>query len=241
MDAFALVVGNARSGSTLLGGILDSHPNVLCANESNASQIFWRGLSREAIVAEIEANSRDNAARGRPSEGYQYAIPSEPKGDIAVYADKTWNPALLLLAGDRGLTGRLSETMQAPVRLIHSVRNPFDVIATMHKRSGASIEDRTRWFFMHCEAAQNLIDRGEPIHCVRHERLSADPRAESAAMFAFIGLTPSGLHLDTIAQAVSPKPSRTRESIEWTAIHRRAIERRAAAFSFLDGYRFDAD
>jgi hypothetical protein len=34
---FALVVGNARSGTTIVGSIIDCHPNMLCANETRAS------------------------------------------------------------------------------------------------------------------------------------------------------------------------------------------------------------
>lgn len=34
---FVLIVGNARSGSTLLGAVLDGHPEAVVANESYSS------------------------------------------------------------------------------------------------------------------------------------------------------------------------------------------------------------
>lgn len=238
MQNFVLIVGNARSGTTLVGGIIDSHPRMLCANESRASSVFWRDYSRAQIIAEIEANSALNAANGRESQGYHYAVESEAKGEIAIYADKVWNPALLLLAGDRGLIDRLSETMQAPVTLIHCVRNPFDVIATMHKRSGASLADRTRWFFMHCDAAMALLDRGLLQFYIRHEHLAAEPRAVSDVLFQYLGHRTNPAHLERIAARVSPTPNRSRNGPAWPQELVSYIERRCADYPFLTGYSF---
>jgi len=238
MRKFVLVVGNSRSGSTLLGSVLDSHANILCANESDESKVFWRSLSREQIIAGIERNSADNTASGRFSEGYHYAIETPARGAVEIYADKIWNPALLLLAGDRGLIGRLAETMSAPVSLVHCVRNPFDVIATMHKRSGATLEDRTRWYFMHCEAALSLYERGEAVYDVRSEVLIADPRETSASLFNWLGQASDAAHLDRIAAVVAPAANRSRDKVEWRPALATSIERRFADYPFLRGYGF---
>lgn len=238
MDTFALIVGNARSGTTIVGSIVDSHPNMLCANESGASAVFWRGRDRAQIIAEIEENSARNAAEGRQSSGYRYAIPTPYKGEIGVYADKCFNPALLLLAGDRGLIDRLSDTMQCPVTLVHCVRNPFDVIATMHKRSGAALEDRTRWFFMHADAAMNLLDRGVLPFVIRHESLVAEPREVSRLMFRYLGQDTDDAHLDRIASVVSTTPKRSRDTVKWAPALIELIEQRLAGYPFLAGYKF---
>ena len=238
MRKFVLAIGNARSGSTLLGSVLDSHANVLCANESDESKVYWRGLTREAIIDGIRRNSANNTKSGRFSEGYHYAIETPHCGEVSIYADKIWNPALLLLAGDRGLIERLAETMQAPVALVHCIRNPFDVIATMHKRSGATLEDRTRWYFMHCEAALSLYERGEPILDVRSETLIADPRGTSAAMFAWLGQPTDAAHLDRIAAVVAPSANRSRDKVDWPAPLIPRIERQIADYPFLAGYAF---
>jgi len=236
MNKFVLIVGNARSGTTIVGSIVDSHPNMICANESASSAVFWRGRDRAEIIAEIKDNSARNAAEGRQSSGYHYAIPTPEKADIHVYADKCFNPALLLLAGDRGLIDRLSDTMQCPVTLIHCARNPFDVIATMHRRSGASLQDRTRWFFMHCDAAMNLIDRGHLEFVVRSEGLIAEPRKLPDLLFQYLGFPTGPAHLDRIASVVSKTPNHTRNEIKWPSALTADIERRCADYPFLRGY-----
>ena len=45
LRCFVLIVGNARSGSTLLGAALDGHPRAIVANEMGESMTLWRGLS----------------------------------------------------------------------------------------------------------------------------------------------------------------------------------------------------
>jgi hypothetical protein len=68
---FALVVGNARSGTTIVGSIIDCHPNMLCANETRASATYWGGLSQPDIVQELISNSETNLQNNRPSGYYR--------------------------------------------------------------------------------------------------------------------------------------------------------------------------
>jgi hypothetical protein len=236
---FALVVGNARSGTTIVGSILDSHPQMLCANETMASMTFWQGLDRQTIFDEISRNSHLNAISGRPSQGYSYAIETDSKVSdaITVVADKIWNPALLFVAGNPHVLCSLEETTGCAVMLVHCVRNPFDVIATMHRRSGAPLRDRIRWYTMHCEAAQMLIERGDnPLLTVRHEEMIAVPGTVSAALFEWLGFPTDDAHLGRISDRVMPHPNRTRQAVDWPMELRQQVETIIARFSFLEGY-----
>lgn len=240
-DRFALVIGNGRSGTTIVGAILDAHPQIVCANETRASVAYWRDWTGDAIIADILANSEANRAAQRPSEEYLYAIdtPAKDVSSVTILADKIWNPTLLILAGAPRLISELSERV-APVSLLHCVRNPFDVIATMHRRSGASLEDRTRWYFMHCDAAQMLIDRGDaPLWTMRHEDLIADAGGVSASLFSWLGLSLAEERRDAILNRVFDAPRRTRDQVSWPADLRRAIEARARSHASLAGYSFE--
>jgi hypothetical protein len=240
---FSLIMGNARSGTTIVGSIVDSHPRMICANESAASATFWRDLNRDQIIAEIVGNSAANYTAGRPSSGYQYRIETAQKreADIEIVADKIWNPAMLLLAGDRRLIATLSDRMQCPVVLVHCVRNPFDVIATMHRRSGASLSDRIRWYAMHCEAAQILIERDDtPIHLLRHEDLMASPEETSVELFRFLGDRLSAEQGTAIRQRVFSEPRRTHAEIAWSADLVDKVDELIGRFEFLKGYKLSS-
>jgi len=237
-EQFVLVIGNARSGTTVVGAILDSHPEVVCANETKASHVFWRDYDRAAIIEEIEANSRWNRENGRPSSGYNYAIATPPKtGPARIVADKTWNPSLLILAGQADLIGSLRERMGCPVRMLLCVRSPFDVIATMHKRSGAPLQDRVRWFGLNCEALQIIVERDAcPLQVVRHETLVADPVAESKQLFEWLDLGVGEDNLAAIDALARRKPNRARDNVEWPDEIVAQIDALCSRYPFLSGY-----
>jgi hypothetical protein len=161
LRCFVLVVGNARSGSTLLGAALDGHPRAIVSNEAGDSMSLWRGLTRDEVLARIVHRAGINHGKSRASADYLYQIgppPAEKQG-VLVAGDKTWNPTLLLLHGNPELLASLEDRLAVPVRLVYAIRDPFDVIATMHRRSTVPVRDRIRWYFMHCEAAEALRER----------------------------------------------------------------------------------
>jgi len=238
---FVMIIGNARSGSTLLGAVLDGHPRAVVANESAASFQLWRGWNGPDILRDVLHNASQMAAEGRLSEGYRYQVglPPEAKPEPLVAGDKVWNPALLILHGNPHLLSSLEERLGMPVRLIHAIRNPYDVIATMHRRSGAPIEDRIRWYFMHCEAAAAVRSRqpGDRFLEAHHADLVADPAAELARLLAFVALPPDDSHLEAIRGLLFSRPRRSSENIDWQPAQIAEIALRMKDFAFLDRYR----
>jgi hypothetical protein len=237
---FILIVGNARSGSTLLGAVLDGHPQAVVANESYSSFSLWRNLSGLDILRDVYDNACQMAAEGRLSEGYHYQVGGPPasKHRILIAGDKAWNPSLLLLHGDPGLLRSLEERLGMPVKLVHAIRNPFDVIATMHRRSGAPIADRIRWYFMHCEAAAALAHRLPPDRFMEshHASLLAAPADELGRMVDFVGLERDAAHLEAVRQMLFARPRRTAGEVAWRAAEVADVARRMAEFPFLTRY-----
>ena len=240
MKHFVLVIGNSRSGSTLLGSILDAHPNALVAHETRGSSNFWRNLDRRQILDEIAENSQRNRETGRMSEGYQYLIDPAAKDPSRTYVigDKVWNPATLLLHGDFALLPRLEGILGVPIKIIHAIRNPFDVIATMHARSKAPIPDRTRWYFMHCEAALAIREKWEPTRYLdfHHESLFADPAMAIAQLCKFLELPPDEAHIQACKRLLFSEPKKTRMNLAWTESHLRQILARMRDYDFLEQY-----
>ena len=238
--SFCLIIGNSRSGSTILGSIVDAHPNAIIANETMASQVFWRGLSKSDILGEIIENSSANFKSGRQSEEYQYQIGAAPgsKSAVSVYGDKIWNPATLLLHGDYDLISGLEKTLEAKVVLIASIRNPFDTIATMHKRSKAPIEDRIRWFFMHCDALAAIEAKMTKSSFLisYHEQLIDCPDEEISRISRALMLPLDHQHLKNVDRLLYRRPSNSRSSIEWTMAEVDEILERMQRFPFLSVY-----
>ena len=240
LETFVLIVGNARSGSTLLGGLLDGHPEVVVANETAASATFWRGLGREAILREILDNAAQQAATGRVSEGYTYQIGPGPetKPLARVVGDKVWNPATLLLHGDHGLIPSLEQRMAVPVRIVHAIRDPFDTIATMQRRSGAPLGDRIRWYFMHCDAAAAIRDRlpADRFLDTYHDDLLRSPAEELDRLCRFLGLASDAEHQAAARRLLFERPRRTRNVAPWSAADIDAVRAGMDRFPWLERY-----
>jgi LPS sulfotransferase NodH len=240
LKCFVLIIGNARSGSTLLGSIIDAHPEAAIANETEASCNFWRGLDRQKILDEIYQSSKNAQQSGRLSEGYNYSINKKlrSQADSSVMGDKTWNPATLLLHGDYALLTKLEDVLGVPVKIIHSIRNPFDVIATMHMRSGAPVADRALWYFMHCQAAQAINE-----HChsgnfldLHHETLLSSPDATISAICDFIGLDNATYPLEASKELLFNEAKKTRHNIGWNQDAVDNITSHIPKYPFLQQY-----
>jgi hypothetical protein len=240
VTGFVLIVGNARSGSSLLGAVLDAHPSAIVANEAEGSVNLWRHLTGPEILHRIYETAARNAAAGRPSEGYRYQIGPPPGEKLVVRlaGDKAWNPALLMLHGNPRLLPSLEERLAMPVRLVHTIRNPFDTIATMHRRSGASLADRTRWYFMHCDAAAALEERlpADRFLNSHHADLLTDPAGELQRLCAFLGLPACDEHRAAVTRRLYDRPRRTADSVPWTAGQIADVLSRMAQFDFLHRY-----
>ena len=214
---------------------------MICANESQASGLFWRGYDRDTILDEIVRNSELNYALGRQSSGYVYRIetPKKDRFSLKVAADKIWNPALLLLAGQHDLLSTLSARLECRVALVNCVRNPFDVLATMNRRSSASLENRLRWYRMHCEATQMLIDRDEyPILTIRHEELVAHPNRAAASLFQWLGSSADESVLNAMERVIFRDVRKSRMDVIWPT---ETVDRVMALiddFPFLHGYNY---
>ena len=240
VQTFFLIIGNARSGSTLLGSVIDGHPEAMVGNETIASSTFWRNATRATILDEIQENSRLNRDVGRFSEGYSYLVKkrADLSCSVSVMGDKTWNPATLLLHGDHQLLDRLRALLGIPIKIIHAIRNPFDVIATMHARSGATIRNRIAWYFIHCEAVAAIRERTSPELYLDsyHEDLVLSVDRTLLRLCGFLGLSVIPEHTQAVKELIFVTPKQTRASALWRPDEVQLVLDGIARFSFLSPY-----
>lgn len=243
LQCFTLIIGNARSGSTVLGSVIDAHPSAIIANETTSSANFWRDLNRQTILEEICRNSEKNNSSGRISEGYSYSIKQNNFNvdDITVMGDKAWNPSTLLLHGDYALLARLESTLAVPIRIIHAIRNPFDVIATMHTRSTAPVRDRILWYFMHCDAVCAIRDYHRDVRFldVHHEDLILNPNNTLIKLCDFLGMEVTESHIKACEELLFPTPKMTRSTIKWNKEDKDMVLQKMSQYDFLAMYSED--
>lgn len=238
---FCLVIGSPRSGSTLLGAVIDAHSKAIMANETGASGRFWRGLTRDEILIEIAQSASGHSRTGWASQVHRYPESGTPrsKTDIIVVGDKIWNTATLMLHGKPSLIPSLQARMQARLCLVHSVRNPFDTITTAHRKSGASLQDRIRWCFMHYEAVAALHERlpASMIIDLHHEDLLAEPEGQLDRLCAFLGLPAQDEQMLAVREFLFDSPRRPSADQDWPAADVDEVLQRIERLGFLHRYR----
>ena len=91
IETMIIFIGYARSGHTLIGSLLDAHPNMVIANEFNVLE-KWVNFSSEYrnkhyLFQQLYSNSYNEAKKGdRSSENcdfktkYNYQVPNQWQG-----------------------------------------------------------------------------------------------------------------------------------------------------------------
>lgn len=157
VEAFVFFVGWQRSGHSIIGSLLDGHPDVIVAHEffliSSLHRYILRFDGRPLLFNQLLANSyrdsRDGARSGFHNEkGYNLKLPNSWQGHfrkLRVIGDKTAGDVTSMYARNSTvfdyLVDRLSAVVKVPLKAINVVRNPFDMIATLTLYRGSGMKD----------------------------------------------------------------------------------------------------
>jgi hypothetical protein len=244
---FCLFIGYPRSGHSLIGSLLDAHPDIVISHEANVVAMVKEGNKDTEVFRTILENSRRYAVAGRQESGYSYAVPGQWQGrfrKLTVIGDKKGGRTSLILHEDPSLLDKLVATLNGlPLKMLHVTRNPFDNIATMFVRKQApTLDAAIDLYFVMAQAvaeAKNRVDLGAMLD-VRHESIIRDPAAELKRMCAFLGVVAEPAYMQSCAQIVFKKPNNTRHLVQWTDSQKNGVLSRIQSVSFLEGYALDA-
>jgi len=241
---FLVFVGHPRSGHSLVGALLDAHPRIVVAHELDVLKYLAAGYHRDQLLTLVLEHSAADAARGRKSWGYSYAVPGQWQGRyerLEVVGDKRGRMTTARLRDDPGLLARLEERLGVPVRVVQVVRNPYDDVATMHRRAGGgAMADHVDEYFSLATTVDAVTAGLGPdrFHRLRLEDLVDDTPAELAALCRFVGADPGDDYLAACSAIVFGSPHRTRDGAPWSAALRSDVEARMAGHDWLAGYGF---
>ena len=137
LETFCMFLGYARSGTSLLGALLDAHPNIVVAHELDVLKYVQVGFRKHQIFHLLLENSKAHAQCGRKATGYTYEVRDQWQGRYAtlrVIGDKKGGKSSLRLRENPDLLNKLRNTIGLPLKVFHVVRNPYDNIATKYRR-----------------------------------------------------------------------------------------------------------
>lgn len=247
---FGFFVGHNKSGTSMVGGLLDAHPNVIMADEIDALKYVEAGFDRDQLFYLLLKGSRSEARKGRVTARrltpYSYAVPGQWQGRFTtpmVVGDSRSGTSTRRLGENLGLLDRLAEAMPGvAVRLIQVIRNPFDPISVMMVRGGRSFRNAVDHYFQACEVLLEIRRRVEPgaLLPVRYETFVAYPQGELTTVCRFLGVEPDPDYLAACAAIIRRAPDRSREMVEWPRRWINEVHQRIFDVDFLEGYRYDS-
>jgi Sulfotransferase family len=242
LKAFCIFIGYQRSGHSLVGALLDAHPEAVIAHELGALALFEQGMGRREVYRRILHNARQFAASGaNPRPGYELRVPGGWQGRFArlrVVGDKAGGESSRVLAAEPNLVPRLERKLRVPVRIVHVVRNPYDNIASILRKPNQRRLNRvSERHFDTLRLNARLRKRlGNRVMDVRHEELVAAPQRELTRLCQFLELEPIPAYLEACARVVFDSPRQSRREVIWPPKLVAKVDKRIARYDFLAGY-----
>jgi hypothetical protein len=244
IERYCQFVGFPRSGHTLVGALLNAHPELLIAHESKAMRRVSEGMSRDHLYLSLIDTDREFANQGWRWQGYDYEVPGQWQGRwrrLRVIGDKQGDLSSQQLQRHPGLLDRLRRLTGVPLRIIVITRNPFDNITRMAKREKRTLLGATDRYFRLCRAVELVENETDPDERLiyRYEDFVTDPQSSLERLTGFLGVSAPDDWLEASQKLVFASPPRARGEAEWTPATRAVVEENIARMPFLSGYGFD--
>jgi hypothetical protein len=246
-----MFVGYPRSGHSLIGAILDAHPNIVLSHELNVLDLIQHTKSVNTIFSMIIARSEWFAKKGCVWKGYVYKVPNQWQGkykELKVIGDKKGGASSKKLGAGSSVLFEINNIVKHEMKLIHVIRNPFDNITTRARGGShilrevndelllATIEEH----FRDVETISKIKNENKfPMLDIYNEDFIADPKKEIIKICEFLGVgNVDDNYLNDCAGIVFSNPKKTRNQICWKKEFIELVQNQIDKYVFLKGYGF---
>ena len=244
LETYCLFIGYPRSGHSLIGALLDAHPDMVVAHELDVLAFMEAGFTRREIEYLLIENARRSGAAGRAWNEFDYGVPGGWQGRfrrLKVLGDKKGGLTTRMIAERPTRLDALLDFFGGRIRFLHVARNPFDLIATSFRKTANDLATTAEGFFALARTNARIRDRLGPgrVLDLWHEDTVARPEDTLRRLCAFFRVDPEPHYLTACAAVIQPAPRRSRDGVDWTPELIERIGRDLRGFDFLAHYRFD--
>lgn len=247
--SYCMFIGHARSGHSIVGAMLDAHPNVILPDEVDALRYVAAGFSREQLFHILLARSRrqllkERTKAGRNGTSYSYRVPDQWQGrfsTLKVIGDSKAGKSTQRLAQSPAILDRLRRCLgTVDLRLIHVVRNPYDNISTLMVRGGRTFDNAITQYFANCAALVAIRQRvGDSLLTIRQEQVILQPGPTLRQLCGFLNIPASDDYVQSCAGILYTSLPKSRHSVPWDDALIDRVRREIEKFDFLAGYAYD--
>ncbi|MCS3956555.1 hypothetical protein GGP81_003097 [Salinibacter ruber] len=133
---FTFFLGYMRSGHTLVGQLLNAHPNIVISHELGALSLLAKGYSVPQVFYLCVRKDKEFGGQNRTWTGYKYKINGQYQRsfeNLHVIGDKHGAATVYDFENNTKLFRILSKYSKK-IKGIHHTRKPFDVISNGLKK-----------------------------------------------------------------------------------------------------------
>ncbi len=249
VKTFCLFVGHNKSGTSLIGSLLDAHPNVILADEVHALEYVSAGFRRDQLFHILLRGSRREFLKGRVTARrltpYSYLVPGQWQGrysTLRVIGDGASGSATQRFAKEPDLLQRVRNAMGAiDVKFIQVIRNPYDPISVMMVRGKRTFENAIDHYFANCDTLVELRKRldSSSLLAVRYEDFVSQPEIRLSQLCRYLGIEPGDDYLKACGSILHKSPDRNRQMVTWDSRWIGVVKGKMAQYDFLQGYSFE--
>jgi hypothetical protein len=242
---YCMFFGYPGSGHSLVGSLMDAHPNMIISHELDALEYLRKGFNQNQLFSLIMQRSAEFTQEGRLWTGHNYSVEGQWQGryeqDLVVIGDKKGGRSSRYLEFKPDMLTRLLSKIDKPITFIHVTRNPYDNISTMTRRSGRPLPKSMEIYFRRAAGVQNAKDLTGSYTWVdiRHEDVIANTAEVLQQLCALFDLPCSQEYLQACAGLVFPSPRKTRENQPWDTDLVAAVAERIRDYPFLQSYTYE--
>ena len=274
VQLFLFFVGWPRSCHSIVGSMLDAHPNMVVAHEFFLFQNLDKTPSlknRTILYNNLYKNSYTAANTGwrtsmKVEKGYTLSMDGWQGRftKLRVIGDKSGGYTALMYQTSsnkfKSLYNWLKAEVKVPIKVIHVIRNPFDMIATAtlytassvrgisqkvkaspsHKYVGFGyLRQSTNVVLQYADAINRMLpDVGLSPHQVYCEDLIADPIGTISSICQYLEVDCSEDYLQMCADKTYKNASVSRDLVEWDPATFNRVTNSIKRYSFFNRYTF---
>jgi hypothetical protein len=249
VEYFCIFIGYPYSGHTIIGALLDAHPEIVISIEADVLALVEKGYPKRLIFNAILRNNKRFVKKlGASWLGYSYKVPFLSQGacdNIHVLGDKKGAKTTSRLIKNFELLNKLEEIVGKPLKIIHVVRNPLDNIASIILRAREKKRNCDEQFFMNRidyyfgNALMNktLIEKfPDKVMTVYHEDFIDQPINTLKKLLSFFDLESHNDYAEKCGRIVKKAPHLTRELVNWPEHYCDIVLEKMKFFPFFNRY-----
>jgi hypothetical protein len=256
IERYVSFIGWGRSGNSLIGALLDFHPNIFIKNEFFPMQEKFKTQEQifETILEKIE---RKRKKRGQGWGSFRHSPFSDMyKGPPIVVGGKKGGKTSndlhedtlelsqdgknIIISGNKKQFDRAyDEIIKVPVKWIHVQRNPYDNITTMRKKGKwTTPEDAIKLYFWQAQSVEKILKERDCIS-IRLEDVIQNTEKEVEKMCNHLEIPVYNKYLNHCRKVVWKEPRRTRHSVKWWTPEKiEQVKEEMKKYNFMEGCEY---